>query len=119
MNNKLETTFILNLLGELIFAFGFQLYGAGLDINDVYVQCKNYIKQLDKELEKNYYILAIEDIDGFIKLIKQNEVYDNLIPIGDSALQTYCRVKLNELWTLIEKSVRNGRSFVSQISSYN
>lgn len=103
---------IRNLLGELIFAYDFKLSGTRLDVENVYEQCSRRIETIDDEAQKNYYMLAVEEIDSFRELICSGVIYNNLLPVGDGARKEYCRIALPHLWEQISQGVGRGRSFV-------
>lgn len=111
-SNDFGAVLICNLLGELIFAYDFKLSGTRLEVENVYEQCRSRIKTIDNEAQKNYYILAVEEIDSFRELICSGEIYNNMIPVGDGAREEYCRVTLPQLWEQIARGLGRGRSFV-------
>ncbi len=111
-SNDFGIVLILNFLGELVFAFDFSLSGIGLEIENVYKQCRSYVKTIDNEEQKKYFMLAVKEIDSFRELIYNGETYNNQIPVRDFAREEYCKVDLPQLWELIAHDLEHGRSFV-------
>lgn len=111
-SNDCENVLILNFLGELVFAYDFSLPGTGLEIENVYEQCRNHVETIDNEAQKNYYMFAIKEIDSFRELINSGEIYNNQIPAGDLAREDYCKVALPQFWEIIARDLEHGRSFV-------
>lgn len=111
-NSDYGTVLIRNFLGELIFAYDFELSGTELEIENVYGQCKSYVETIDNEEQKSYYLLAAEEIDLFRELIISGVIYNNQIPVGDLAREEYCQVALPRFWELFARGIERGHSFI-------
>lgn len=106
---------IINLAFELVFIYNITFNDC--NIWNIYTNCQQFIKtQITDQIERSYYINALNEIKIFYKMVKKCPIYQNSFPKDDLAYREYCQIPISILGKFF--TTLQDRECVSFVAKY-